>query len=436
MAERTESSVQVPAGLELRRWPPRFLDPEVEKAYRREYAAELQPHVRFGLLTATAAWLLVIPLGIQLSPGAMTPRIILGMVILAGLIGTASLAGALVRPLLNIPWFTAFANSVTGLACVALGYGVFNHPVLTMGGLLVTMMYAASFFRLTTLSALAATLPYLILFQVLILTDPSLRGVDASVLSELLWLTEMCTVSAAYVNENSARRAFIQRRIIDRQAIEIEGERAKSDRLILNVLPAAIAVRLRQKQETIAETYPEVTILFSDVVGFTPLADKLPPAELVSILNQLFSRFDELAARHGLEKIKTIGDAYMAAAGVPLENPDHASAAAQMALGMLEAVEALNGELGLTLEVRIGLNTGAVVAGVIGKQKFSFDLWGDAVNTAARMESHGLPGMIQLTEATRAKLGSHFILEDRGLVEVKGKGGMRTYFLLRSSPSR
>lgn len=204
---------------------------------------------------------------------------------------------------------------------------------------------------------------------------------------------------------------------------------ARSERLLLNVLPRPIVDRLRRSPEVIADAHEEVTVLFADVVDFTPFADRTEPERVVGVLNQVFTAFDDLAARHGLEKIKTIGDAYMAASGLPEPRPDHAEAMADMALDMRTAFEQLCRPLGVRLSLRIGMDCGAVVAGVIGRSRFIYDLWGDTVNTASRMESHGLPGEIQVTERLAARLEPRYVLQDRGEVEVKGKGRRRTYLL-------
>jgi len=172
------------------------------------------------------------------------------------------------------------------------------------------------------------------------------------------------------------------------------------------------------------------TVLFADLVGFTRLAEQLSPPLMVRSLDLIFTAFDELASRHGLEKIKTIGDAYMAVAGLPSPRPDHAEAAARMALDMLVELARYNQAHETTLQMRIGMNTGPVVAGVIGRHKFTYDLWGDTVNTASRMESHGEPGTIQITEATAAKLADRFVLRRRGLVDIKGKGELTTFLLI------
>ena len=207
-------------------------------------------------------------------------------------------------------------------------------------------------------------------------------------------------------------------------------EQERSERLLRNVLPDPIADRLKQRPgEVIADSFAEATVLFADLVGFTTLSARTPPDALVEMLDDVFSRFDELSERHGLEKIKTIGDAYMAAAGVPTPRPDHAEAAAAMALDMNDALADVNRRRGLALSLRIGLHSGPVVAGVIGSRKFIYDLWGDTVNVASRMESHGVPGRVHVSPETRARLEERFVLTERGTIDVKGRGPMTTWLL-------
>jgi adenylate cyclase len=223
------------------------------------------------------------------------------------------------------------------------------------------------------------------------------------------------------------------RKLYDR----VVAEQKVSERLLLNVLPHAIAERLKGRpevivsgfSEVIADDCTEVSVLFADIVGFTKFSSGVSAKVLVDVLNDIFTRFDIIADRRGLEKIKTIGDAYMAAAGLPDPVADHAIRAAHMALDMMEALESYNEISRHNLQMRIGLDTGAVVAGVIGKRKFLYDLWGDAVNTASRMESDGMAGRIQLTESTRQRLSVPFMFEPRNPIHVKGKGEMRTWFL-------
>jgi guanylate cyclase len=209
----------------------------------------------------------------------------------------------------------------------------------------------------------------------------------------------------------------------------LRAEQEKSEALLVNILPRPIAERLKAETQTIADSFAEVSIVFADVVDFTPLAQRLLPAEMLGILDQLFSHFDALVERHGLEKIKTIGDCYMAAAGVPQPCPDHARRAARLALDMRDALGASAVADQPGLQMRIGINSGPVVAGVIGTKRFLYDLWGDAVNTASRMESHGTPGEIQITRATYELLKDDFVSTPRGTILVKGKGSMETWYL-------
>jgi adenylate cyclase len=212
----------------------------------------------------------------------------------------------------------------------------------------------------------------------------------------------------------------------------IDGERvrarAESDALLLNILPRSIADRLKRGERVIADHYEAVTVLFADIVDFTPFAAAAPPARVVAVLNEIFSRFDALAEQHGLEKIKTIGDAYMLVAGAPTARPDHAPVVLEMALAMSAATESAEPLPGVPLRLRIGIASGPAVAGVIGQRKFSFDLWGDAVNLASRMESTGVPGMIQIAESTWQLCHDRYPFTPRD-VDVKGKGPMRTYLL-------
>jgi adenylate cyclase len=211
---------------------------------------------------------------------------------------------------------------------------------------------------------------------------------------------------------------------------------ARSEGLLLNVLPKAIADRLKRDPGVIAEAHDEVTVLFADVVDFTPFTERTAPARVVGVLDEIFSAFDALAVRHGAEKIKTIGDAYMVATGLPEPRPDHAEAMAEMALEMRDAFERVCRPLELELSIRIGMDSGSVVAGVIGRHKFIYDLWGDTVNTASRLESHGLPGAIQVSEAVYRRLCDRYDFDDRGEIEIKGKGRRRAYLLLGARTPR
>jgi len=209
----------------------------------------------------------------------------------------------------------------------------------------------------------------------------------------------------------------------------VEIEREKSERLLLNILPGAIANRLKGGEKTIANGHATVSVMFADLCGFTALSRKTSPTDLVTMLNRIFTEFDIIVEKYQVEKIKTIGDCYMMVGGLPSHRDDHAQAVAAAAMEMVSALERINQSNGTELQMRVGIHTGPVVAGVIGKIKFTYDLWGDTVNVASRMESSGLPGMVHLSEQTQQALSGDFLTEERGFVECKGLGQVKTYFL-------
>lgn len=247
----------------------------------------------------------------------------------------------------------------------------------------------------------------------------------------VIWVSE----NARAVRDSRGKLLYYEGTVSDittRKLIQeaLRYQQEQTEQLLLNILPEPIAEQLKRHPVTIADSFEDVTVLFADLVGFTEFSAKTSPRQLVEILNLVFSEFDRLAERHGLEKIKTIGDAYMAVAGLPFPRPDHAQITADMALDMLAIINQINIKTGNAFNVRIGMNTGPVVAGVIGLKKFSYDLWGDTVNTASRMESNGLPGAIQVSAATYQILQENYEFVERGSVLVKGKGRMTTYLLI------
>jgi class 3 adenylate cyclase len=230
---------------------------------------------------------------------------------------------------------------------------------------------------------------------------------------------------AATIQEHSENLEHL----VHQRTSELYAEKENSERLLLNVLPGPIAERLKLSRGIIVDRFEQVSVLFADIVGFTTMSSKMAPEAVVNMLDELFSLFDRLAELHGLEKIKTIGDAYMVVAGIPEPTKDHAVAIAKMALDMLEGIRKYAADTGSDLSIRVGIATGSVVAGVIGRKKFIYDLWGDTVNTASRMESQGLAGRIHVTEVTAALLEGEFVVVLRGTMAIKGKGPMKTYLL-------
>ena len=264
--------------------------------------------------------------------------------------------------------------------------------------------------------------------------DHKLRALKAGGKDFISKPFEMAEVLARVHNMLEVRLLHLEtKNLYDR----VMAQQKMSERLLLNVLPQSIAERLKGRPEVtadsfteiIADRFAEVTVLFADIVEFTKFSEHVSAEVLVDVLNDIFTRFDNIADNRGIEKIKTIGDAYMAAAGLPEPVVDHATRTSHMALDMIEAMDRFNEHSRYKLKVRIGIDTGAVVAGIIGKRKFLYDLWGDTVNTASRMESHGLAGRIQVTDSARQRLNDPFMFENRGAIEVKGKGEMHTWFL-------
>jgi class 3 adenylate cyclase len=299
-------------------------------------------------------------------------------------------------------------------------YYMLNYPGISAAVPLAVALYtagAAGYLRWALLVA-AWFVAGPLVFRLLVDPEPVLLVLTEVVREVSLWLAILLLGDAVH-----------SRRTLTRQQRLLEIERARSEGLLRNMLPESIAERLKQRQEVIADASPQVTVLFTDIVDFTAHAERSPPEATVALLNELFSQFDALTESRGLEKIKTIGDAYMVAGGLPNPRPDHARAVAELALEMLDLAARRSHPDGEPVRLRIGIDTGPVVAGVIGRRRFSYDLWGDTVNTASRMETTGIPGCIQITERTRELLGDRYVLRERGRIQVKGKGKMLTYFL-------
>jgi class 3 adenylate cyclase len=299
-------------------------------------------------------------------------------------------------------------------------YYMLNYPGISAALPLAVALYtagAAGYLRWALL-VVAWFVAGPIVFRLFVDPEPVLPVLGDLLRDASLWLTTLLLGDAVH-SRRALRRAY---RLL-------EAERARSDGLLRNMLPASIAERLKQRQEVIADASPQVTVLFADIVDFTAHAAHSPPAATVTLLNELFSQFDALTETRGLEKIKTVGDAYMVAGGLPDPMPDHAGAVAELALEMLHVAAGRSLPEGGPVQLRIGLDSGPVVAGVIGRRRFSYDLWGDTVNTASRMQTSGIPGCIQVTERTRDLLGERYLFRERGRIQVKGKGQMRTYFL-------
>ena len=412
----------------------RFVDPAAEETYQHEGALAIRRDSSFGGLASTGLWLIagvLIPLTGALDASVSTP--IAAVMVVANLI--SALVSARITTLDRLHLIGASLNILSGIAIIALTaqgrgdlferYAAAALMLQIVFAFVVVRRFAATVIALAievgllAIVALARDEPQTYVLDLFIVTSAALVGIG---MTRLL--------------ETAARTEWYQRRLIAAQAAEIEREKSKSDRVLRNVLPEPIADRLREREGTIADGVDDATVLFADLVGFTPMSQGLTPERVVRALDGLFARFDALTDGLGLAKVKTIGDGYMAAGGAVTPLPDHAARVVRLGLAMLDATAEYAMESGLPLELRVGVDSGPLVAGVIGRQRLAWDLWGDTVNTASRMESHGLAGEVQISRATLDRLGpdlGEFAIEPRGEIEVKGKGRLEVFLVRRAA---
>jgi class 3 adenylate cyclase len=405
----------------------RFDDPAVETAFREDTAQRSVRYVR-GMGLLMLALVLLGGLLYHDLPPDLTSRLlflrfgfVLPIVLIAIALTFWSRFSRWMSPVLMAALLAFGASLVAGPMARVRTPG-FESVAFVSADVMLFILAVYTLSRLSTRAAAMVCLPTIALY----LTVASRFGPPTLNLSKLaydLLFANLLGLSAAVALERYIRRSYLQQRAIER-------ERERADHLLLNILPPAIAARLKESEQTIADQHDDVSVLFADIEGFTRLAEKTGPGELVTLLNTLFSAFDALAERHGLEKIKTIGDEYMAVAGLPEPNPRHGEAAAEMALEMREYLADYAARTGLPLVLRIGMHCGPAVAGVIGRRKFAYDLWGDTVNIASRMQSHGpVGGGIQVSEAVRERLRDRYEFLPRGPIPVKNKGDMPVFLL-------
>ncbi|MGH2464930.1 MAG: adenylate/guanylate cyclase domain-containing protein [Candidatus Limnocylindrales bacterium] len=413
----------------------RFTDPEAEAGFQVDLGKALLPIIRIGVVGGLWLW-----------PAVALLLLLIGPVDIAGvlLITTTMFAlNALTLAYLRAPRSLQRIEAIGAIVCALGGVAVIllvpvsglpSLSVYVIPGLMVVSSYAFVVFQLPAGPGLAAAAVFLAAYLVAPLPHDSLA-------TEIMDLTLIVTVvglgaMAAYFLERSMRDRYRQSRLIEAQGRAIAEEQAKSDHLLRNILPARIADRLRIDPRALAEQFDGATVLFSDLVAFTPLSERLGPQATADMLNDLVSRFDDLADELGLEKIKTIGDAYLVVGGVPEPLPDHAVRVVQMGLAMIEATAACAIANDMPLALRIGVHSGPVVAGVIGRTKFAYDVWGDTVNVASRLEAAGLPGQVQVSAATIAALGDDFEVTPRGAIDLKGKGSVNAFLVRARTTAR
>jgi len=417
-------------------WTGKFVDPLLERAFREDDLESLKRFLGFSVGLASLTFLAFAAHDALVVPHV---RVQAWAVRFGVFVPTSALVSWLLNSrhllrcsqLMMLGYGLAASFIVLYIGAIAGGNGYFLYASFAVAFVTLGPFVA----RLGVVAQLAYTLLTVLIFALL---DRSLAHcplqISLSVASTLLSLGGLGAL-IAYRQEQQARQVFWQRRLIERQVQALATEKARADELLLNVLPASIAERLKRGQRPIADGFPRVSVLFADIVGFTKMSERVTPVELVDRLNRIFSSFDDLADKLKLEKIKTIGDAYMVAGGLHSHEYDHAQTIAEMALAMQRRALEFSRDFGEDLSIRIGIHTGPVVAGVIGKRKFIYDVWGDTVNTASRMESHGEPGTIHVSDEMRLLLKDMYVLTPRGELAVKGKGVMRTWFLNAPLPS-
>jgi adenylate cyclase len=414
---------------ELRPWSLKFKDAWLERRFQDAYFDTNIQYIRIATVLGAITWAALGPLAPLVVREGSLARDALIRYGLGVPIGLASFA------LTYLPNYRRIWQTLISVAILLSGLVWVIHRALVedtrpdwaYAGNMLILIFAYILSRLQFRYSVLVGLALILMHNVgaLFIIHDSANNVIFG--DYFLLVTAFIGTAGAYVLDRSARLLFLRERELDR-------ERGRSEGLLRNILPEQIADRLKQRDPAtehgaIAQAYGEVTVVFADLVEFTKQSGATDPPEIVAVLDDVFTRFDAIAERCGLEKIKTIGDAYMAVAGVPEPREDDVEVAAQMALAMRDEIAQMRWPNGDQMRVRIGMATGPAVAGVIGQRKFAYDLWGDTVNTAARMESNGIPDEIQVSDAVYQRLGDHFRFSEVHIVNLKGKGPTSARFL-------
>jgi len=406
----------------LESWVPIKFEPDVERVYAKHLLARFIPLGRLAYSLGLIAFIGYAFWDLMLDPNALAktgPVRAVAVLHFSVAIGLSFLPAVRGNPMYWLPLliysYCGYAILLTVIFSLLPGGFIAGVGGLIVGGIFVPAITNGAF-QAATIMVSQATAS--------LLTMAFLGGTNFELLNALWWIGAGVSfaIAFAYLLDVINRRAFHLER-------QLESEKQRSDALLLNILPADIAARLKEREEPLADTHESVSVLFADLAGFTNISRKMSAEELVNLLNDLFSRFDGLAEKHGAEKIKTIGDAYMVATGLKGSVADHAENIADLALGMQKAFGEFRRDNNVDLKLRIGVHSGAVIAGVIGKQKFSYDLWGNTVNVASRMESEGIADQIQISAETWEMLSDRYQTSSRGEIEIKGHRPRATYML-------
>jgi class 3 adenylate cyclase len=404
----------------------RFLTADLEHLYQLHAGAQSLGGLRIITGVAAVMWFaaaFLIPLGTGISRDLAMPV----SLVMSAIGATAFLAASRAHTLDRQHAIASLLTSANGLVILWLasvggvlpGYGVSAVLLLFAYGFVSRTRFVFAVFRSVVIGGA---------FTVAVMGH---RGPESLLIDAFIFVAAVFgTLLALRLNEKARRRVFVQDLVIAEQSRALAREKEASDRLLLNILPAGISARLREGEVTIADAYPSASVLFADIIGFTPLAARLSPIEVIELLNGLFGSFDELVAERGLEKIKTMGDSYMVAGGLPEPLEDHARRTVDLGLAMIE-VAAREGAARTdgACALRIGVHSGPVLAGVIGRRKFAFDVWGDTVNVASRLESQGPPNRVHVSNATWLLVKDQFDAERCGSIDLRGHGAMQTHVI-------
>jgi len=406
-----------------------FKDPLIEKDFRGQHESFLQNSLRSGLILSLFLWLAAIGLIYVIDPtNFRSVALSIGLTICP--LYVFLIITTFSNKFLGLfHLFSAVSNLAAGLIVIHVGSIIDEGAYPTNIALVWFMFFSLYMYRLRLIMGFTVPFLYMLAFQINITWYSDVSNAEYGFMTFFSWLTFVSALIGGYSTEKMDRKMYLLKKTISDQKDMISNEKKKSDGLLLNILPQHIAETLKEDSSTIAKHHEQVTVLFADIVGFTTLSENLSAKELVELLNKIFSAFDRLVNKFGLEKIKTIGDAYMVAGGLK-SDMNQATDLAQLGLEMQEYIGTDPEILKRNLRIRIGIHIGPAVAGVIGLVKFSYDLWGDTVNTASRMESHGETGKIHVSESVVKELDEFYVFEKRPLISIKGKGEMQTYFLL------
>ncbi|XOV66333.1 MAG: adenylate/guanylate cyclase domain-containing protein [Fluviicola sp.] len=405
-----------------------FKDKNLEKEFRESYDKSVRVPLRYGIIISILSWFGAIPLIYFIIPKDFSYLALLTVGVIGSFFGFIILSTYSSRFTGYYHFLGACSNAWAGLYAIFLCSKFPNGDAAILPVLIFIIFFGWYMIRLRWIAGFAAALTYVIAYNLYILLYADLQQEQVMLFSFVAWITLIFALLAGRIAEHKSRLTWIQGKTIREQNETIAREKEASENLLRNMLPTFIADQLKENPKVIADSHDDVSVLFADLAGFTRLASDLHPDKVVQILNQIFSRFDALSEKHQLEKIKTLGDGYMAAGGL-LKKEDHLQRIALLSLDMIEFMETTPEIKKLGLKIRIGIHVGPVVAGVIGTRRYTYDLWGDTVNLASRMESQGEVGQVTVSEPVAQRLKSDFQFQKRDLIHIKGKGDMQTFFM-------